>query len=59
VAEAHGAQRPLVGTSRAVVIVDEQGVVRHRHDSRLGPTYQTADDLRTALDSPPARATRE
>jgi thioredoxin-dependent peroxiredoxin len=56
VAKSYGAHRPLVGTSRAVVIVDEEGVVRHRHDSLLGLTYQTADDLRGALDSLPAPA---
>jgi len=59
VAKAYGAQRPLVGTSRAVVIVDEKGLVRHRHDTMLGFTFQTADDLRAALDSLPAPATRE
>jgi peroxiredoxin Q/BCP len=59
VAKAYGATRPLVGTSRAVVIVDEEGIVRHRHDSRLGLTFQTADDLRAALDSLPAPATSE
>jgi thioredoxin-dependent peroxiredoxin len=56
VAKAYGAQRPLVGTSRAVVIVDEEGIVRHRHDSLLGLGYQTVDDLRTALDSLPTPA---
>ena len=34
----------------SLMIVDEQGIVRHRHESRLGLTYQTADDLRAALD---------
>jgi hypothetical protein len=38
------------------VIVDEEGIVRYRHDSLLGLTYQTADDLRAALDSLPAPA---
>ena len=56
VAKAYGARRPLVGTSRAVVIVDEQGIVRHRHDSGLGLTYQTAEDLRAALASLPTPA---
>ncbi|HEX3692425.1 MAG TPA: peroxiredoxin [Solirubrobacteraceae bacterium] len=35
---------------RAVVIIDEQGVVRHRHDHLLGLDYQSVDDLKAALD---------
>src|ERR1019366_2622027 len=31
---------------RAVVVIDEQGVVRHRHDHRLGLDYQSVDDLK-------------
>jgi peroxiredoxin Q/BCP len=55
VAKAYGALTPGVGTtSRAVVIVDEQGVVRHRHDHRLGLDYQTVDDLAAALAAIPA-----
>jgi thioredoxin-dependent peroxiredoxin len=34
---------------RAVIIIDEQGVVRHRHDHRLGLDYQSVDDLQAAL----------
>jgi peroxiredoxin Q/BCP len=56
VAKAYGARRPVQGTTRTVVIVDEEGIVRYRHDSLLGLTYQTADDLRAALDSLPAPA---
>jgi peroxiredoxin Q/BCP len=51
VAKAYGAHGALVGTRRAVVIVDEDGVIRHRHDHRLGLDYQTVDDLREALES--------
>jgi thioredoxin-dependent peroxiredoxin len=36
---------------RAVIIIDEQGVVRHRHDHLLGLDYQSVDDLKAALDS--------
>jgi thioredoxin-dependent peroxiredoxin len=53
VAKEYGAHAPVVGTKRAVVIVDEEGVVRHRHDHRLGLDYQSVDDLRQALDSLP------
>ena len=51
VARAYDAHAPVVGTRRAVVIVDEDGVVRHRHDHRLGLDFQSVDDLRDALDS--------
>jgi thioredoxin-dependent peroxiredoxin len=56
VAKAYGAHAPLVGTKRAVVIVDEDGIVRHRHDHLLGLDFQTVGDLREALDSPPRAA---
>jgi thioredoxin-dependent peroxiredoxin len=56
VAKAYGAHAPVVGTKRAVVIVDEDGVVRHRHDHVLGLDFQTVGDLRKALDSLPHAA---
>jgi peroxiredoxin Q/BCP len=49
VAKAYGAHARIVGTRRSVVIVDEEGIVRHRHDHTLGLDYQTVDDLREAL----------
>lgn len=53
VAKAYGATMPGVGTTaRAVIVIDEQGVVRHRHDHRLGLDYQTVDELRAALEWP-------
>jgi peroxiredoxin Q/BCP len=57
VAKAYGAHAPLVGTRRAVIVIDEEGVVRHRHDHRLGLDFQSVGDLREALDSlgPPVR----
>ena len=36
VAKAYGAHAPLVGPRRAVVIVDDHGVVGYRHDHTLG-----------------------
>ncbi len=39
---------------RAVIIIDEQGVVRHRHDHLLGLDYQSVDDLKAALGALPA-----
>ena len=48
----------VVGTRRAVVIVDGEGVVRYRHDHLLGLDYQSVDDLRRALaEAGPVRAT--
>jgi alkyl hydroperoxide reductase subunit AhpC len=45
---------PGVGsTARAVIVIDEQGVVRHRHDHRLGLDYQSVDDLKVALEALP------
>jgi peroxiredoxin Q/BCP len=51
VAKAYGARRPVGGTNRVVVIVDEDGVVRYRHDPLVGLSFQTVDDLRAALAS--------
>ena len=53
VARAYGAHMALRGSKRAVVIVDERGVVGHRHDHLLGLDFQTVDDLRDALESMP------
>ncbi len=44
------------GTKRAVIVIDEDGVVRHRHDHLLGLDYQSVDDLKAALDALPAHA---
>jgi len=56
VAKAYGAFSPRLGVKRAVVVIDEQGVVRHRHDHLLGLDYQSVDQLRAALDELPAPA---
>ncbi len=56
VAKSYGARAPVAGTKRAVIIVDEDGIVRHRHDHLFGLDFQTVGDLRTALESLPARA---
>src|SRR5437660_4432526 len=56
VAKAYGAYSPRLGTKRAVIVIDEQGVVRHRHDHLLGLDYQSVDDLKSALDSLPVPA---
>jgi peroxiredoxin Q/BCP len=36
---------------RAIFVVDGEGVVRYRHVSRTGATYQSVDDLERALAS--------
>jgi peroxiredoxin Q/BCP len=54
VAKAYGAFSPRLGTKRAAIVIDEQGVVRHRHDHLLGLDYQSVDDLKTALEALPA-----
>ena len=54
VAKQYDAYAPVVGTKRAVIIVDEEGVVRHRHDHLLGLDFQSVNDLREALATLPA-----
>ena len=52
VAKAYSALTPGIGsTKRAVIVIDENGIVRHRHDHLLGLDYQSVDDLKAALDS--------
>jgi peroxiredoxin Q/BCP len=36
---------------RAIFVIDAEGVVRYRHVSRTGSTYQSVDDLERALAS--------
>jgi peroxiredoxin Q/BCP len=56
VAKAYGLAQPLLGTRRAVVIVDERGVIAYRHVHLLGLDFQTVDELAEALAGLPARA---
>jgi thioredoxin-dependent peroxiredoxin len=58
VAKTYSAFSPRLGTKRAVIVIDEQGVVRHRHDHLLGLDYQSVDDLKAALEELPAAASR-
>lgn len=51
VARAYGVWAPVAGTRRAVVVVDEDGIVRHRHVHTIGFTFATVDDLRRVLDA--------
>jgi len=56
VSQLYDAFSPRLGVKRAVIVIDEQGVVRHRHDHRLGLDYQSVDDLKGVLDALPAGA---
>jgi hypothetical protein len=47
-----------LGTKRAVIVIDEQGIVRHRHDHLLGLDYQSVGQLKSALDAMPNPATQ-
>jgi peroxiredoxin Q/BCP len=49
VAKAYGVSVPVVGTRRAVFVVDEEGVVRFKHVHMLGLDYLDADELREAV----------
>ena len=56
VAMSYSAFSPRMGTKRAVIVIDEDGIVRHRHDHMLGLDYQSVDDLKAALDALPSPA---
>jgi thioredoxin-dependent peroxiredoxin len=56
VAKAYGVSAPMVGTRRAVIVVDEDGVIQHRHVHRLGLDFQTVDEIKAVLDGLPQRA---
>jgi peroxiredoxin Q/BCP len=49
VAKQYGAYASPLGTRRAVIVIDDQGTVRYRHDHLLGLSYQSVDDLRETL----------
>lgn len=50
VASEYGAAIPVVGTRRSVMVVDEGGVLRHRHVHTVGVGFATVADLRRVLD---------
>jgi peroxiredoxin Q/BCP len=56
VARSYSVFSPRLGVKRAAIVIDEQGVVRYRHDHLLGLDYQSVDELKAALDAVPAAA---
>jgi peroxiredoxin Q/BCP len=56
VAKLYGAWGGPLRTKRAVIVIDEEGTVRHRHDHLLGLDFQSVDDIKAALDALPAAA---
>jgi peroxiredoxin Q/BCP len=56
VARAYSAYSSRLGTKRAAIVIDEDGIVRHRHDHLLGLDYQSVDDLKAALGALPSSA---
>jgi peroxiredoxin Q/BCP len=58
VARAYDAFSPRLGVKRAVIVIDEQGIVRHRHDHLLGLDYQSVDQLKSVLEGMPGSAGR-
>lgn len=53
VARAYDAFSPRLGVKRAVVVIDERGIVRDRHDHLLGLDYQSVEELKSMLDALP------
>ena len=56
VAAQYDAYNRRLGVKRAVIVIDENGVVRHRHDHRLGLDYQSVDEIKAVLEELPAPA---
>jgi thioredoxin-dependent peroxiredoxin len=56
VAKSYGVSQPILGTRRAVFIVDEDGRIAYRHVHLLGIDFQTVDELQEALSSVSARS---
>jgi peroxiredoxin Q/BCP len=49
VARAYGLAAPLLGTRRAVVVVDADGRIAHRTAHAVGLRYETVDDIAAIL----------
>ena len=53
VARAYSVASDKWSTDRSVVLIDEQGIVRYRHDGETPAGFQSVDDLKAALDALP------
>ncbi len=49
VAKLYGLTAPVLGTRRAALIVDQDGIIRYRHVHALGLSFQSAEQLGAAL----------
>lgn len=56
VAKLYSAHRGPLGTRRAVIVIDQNGIVRHRHDHALGLDFQSVEQLQETLASVPVTA---
>lgn len=56
VAKAYGVSAPILGTRRAVIVVDEEGRIAHHFVHTLGLAYESLDEIKAVLDELPARA---
>jgi peroxiredoxin Q/BCP len=54
VANAYSVESPKWSTNRSVIVIDEQGIVRYRHDPETPLGFQSVDDLKAALHALPA-----
>ncbi len=54
VAKAYSVDSPKWSTDRSVIVIDERGIVRYRHDPETPLGFQSVDDLKAALDALPA-----
>lgn len=55
VAKAYGVTAPVLGTRRAVVVIDAEGRIAVRDNGGLGLKFWTAGDIADALEQLPAR----
>jgi peroxiredoxin Q/BCP len=53
-AKAYSVDSPKWSTDRSVIVIDEQGIVRYRHDPETPLGFPSVDDLKAALDALPA-----
>jgi peroxiredoxin Q/BCP len=56
VARKYDAFSQRLGVKRAVIVIDEDGIVRHRHDHLLGLDYQSVDEIKATLEALPGLA---